>query len=68
MGAAVTRRRVVEASEWRFLGFVGLGLCALSGLVLAFPRIVAYPLAALGLWGGMALLWKTLRRQSRNPD
>jgi cardiolipin synthase len=64
MGAAVTRHRVVEASEWRVLGLVGLGLCALSGLVLAFPRVLAYPVAALGIWGGLALLWKTLRRKS----
>jgi len=63
MGAAVTHRRLMEASEWRLLGIVGFALCALSILVLMFPRIVAYPAAALGLWGGMALLWKTLRRQ-----
>jgi cardiolipin synthase A/B len=63
MGAAVTHRRVMEASEWRLLGIVGFALCALSILVLMFPRVVAYPAAALGLWGGMALLWKTLRRQ-----
>ena len=63
MGAAVTRRRLVEVSEWRVLGIVGFALCALSILVLLFPRVVAYPVAALGLWGGMALLWKTMRRQ-----
>ena len=46
----------MEASEWRLAGIVGLALCVLSIVVLAFPRIVAYPAAALGLWGGLALL------------
>lgn len=64
MGAAVSHRRVMEASEWRLAGIVGLALCVLSIVVLAFPRIVAYPAAALGLWGGLALLWKTIRRRS----
>ncbi len=47
--------------EGRLLSVVGLVLCVLSILVLVFPRIVAYPAAVLGLWGGLALLWRALR-------
>jgi len=64
MRDAVTHRRVVEASDWRLMGVAGFVLGALSILVLVFPRIVAYPAAALGLWGGTALLWRAIRRQS----
>jgi hypothetical protein len=62
VGAAVTRRRVLEPGEWRQLGILGAALCALSILVIAFPSLVAYPAAALALWGGLALLWKAFRR------
>jgi cardiolipin synthase A/B len=64
VGAAVTRRRVVERSEWRLMSGAGFALCALSILVLCFPRVVAYPMAAIGLWAGLALLWKVFRRPS----
>lgn len=62
VGAAVTHRRVLEPNEWRALGLLGAALCALSILVIAFPSLVAYPAAALALWGGLALLWKAFRR------
>lgn len=62
MGAAVTHRRVLEPSEWRLLGIVGIALCALSILVCFFPRVLAFPVAALALWGGLALLLKSFRR------
>jgi hypothetical protein len=46
---------------------VGLFLCALSVLVAVFPRALAFPAAAVGLWGGLALLWKAfqLRRRAK---
>jgi cardiolipin synthase len=59
---AVTQRRVMEASDWRLMGIAGVALCALSLLVLVFPRIVAYPAAMLGLWAGTALLWRAIRK------
>ncbi len=61
VGAAVTNRRVLGPVEWRLMAIVGPALCALSILAIAFPRVVAYPAGALGLWGGLALLWRALR-------
>lgn len=68
VGAVVTDRRMLGPVEWRLMSAVGLVLCVLSILVLVFPRIVAYPAAVLGLWGGLALLWRAVRlRRSAKP-
>jgi cardiolipin synthase len=68
VGAVVTDRRMLGPVEARLMRAVGLALCALSILVLAFPRMVAYPAAVLGLWGGLALLWRAVRlRRSAKP-
>jgi cardiolipin synthase len=63
VGAVVINRRVLGSSEWRLTGAAGLALSALAILVIIFPRVVAYPLGALGLWGGLALLWGSMRRR-----
>jgi cardiolipin synthase len=68
VGAVLTERRVLGPVEWRLMSAVGLALCALSVLVVVFPRVLAYPAAALGLWGGLALLWSAIRlRRSLRP-
>ncbi len=65
VGAALTNRRILGPIEARLMTLVGLALCALSVLVTIFPRALAYPVAAVGLWGGLALLWKGIKlRQS----
>lgn len=61
VGAVLSNRRVLGPVEWRLMCGVGLTLCALSVLVALFPRSLAYPAAALGLWGGLALLWRAVR-------
>ena len=61
VGAVLTNRRVLGPVEWRLMTSVGLTLCALAVLVALYPRVPAYPAAALGLWGGLALLWRAIR-------
>lgn len=67
VGAVLINRRVLGPVEARLTTLVGLALCALSVLVAIFPRALAFPAAALGLWGGLALLWRgiQLRRRSK---
>jgi cardiolipin synthase len=65
VGAVLGNRRVLGPVEWRLMSGVGLALCALSVLVALFPRGLAYPAAALGLWGGLALLWRAIRLRRR---
>jgi cardiolipin synthase len=67
IGAALMGRRVLGPVEARLTSLAGLLLCVLSTLVGVFPRALAYPALALGLWVGIALLWKGYQlRRSRN--
>ena len=61
IGAAFTNRRVLGPIEARMASVAGLALCALSILFVAFPGALAYPLAALGAWAGLALLYRGYR-------
>jgi cardiolipin synthase len=58
IGAAFTNRRVLEPIEARLTTFGGLLLCLLAVLFAVFPRALAYPLVALAVWGGVALLYR----------
>lgn len=58
VGAVLTNRRVLGPVEARLTTVVGLLLCVLSVLIAFFPRALAYPAVALGIWGGVALLWR----------
>lgn len=67
VGAVLANRRVLGPVQGRLTTLVGLVLCSLSVLVAIFPRALAIPAAAVGLWGGLALLWRgiELRRRSK---
>lgn len=67
VGAVLAKRRVLGPIEARLTTVAGLVLSALSVLVAIFPRALAFPVAAIGLWGGLALLWRgaQLRRRLR---
>ena len=66
VGAAFTNRRVLEPVEARLLLAVALAVLALATLLAVFPRLIAYPLAALFGWIGAALLYRAwkLRNQT----
>jgi cardiolipin synthase len=68
VGAVLGNRRVLGPVEWGLMSAVGFALCALSMLVVVFPRMLAYPVAALGCWGGLAILGRAIRiRRSAKP-
>jgi uncharacterized membrane protein len=54
----LTKRRVLGRIAARFTAVTGLLLCALSVLFALFPTVLAYPLVALGAWGGLTLLYQ----------
>ncbi|HLX37903.1 MAG TPA: phospholipase D-like domain-containing protein [Candidatus Binataceae bacterium] len=64
--AAFTNRRVLEAVEARLLLVVALIVLALTILLVLFPRLMAYPFAALLAWIGASLLYRAwkLRNQT----
>jgi cardiolipin synthase len=61
VGAAITRRRVLGASEAGITGKFGLVLLILAGLGALFPRAIALPLAVITGWLGLVLIVKAWR-------
>jgi cardiolipin synthase A/B len=63
VGAAITNRRVLGKTESGPLLIAGLLLlaCAIVGFV--WPQVLAWPLATIGAWIGLALVWKYVVKQ-----
>jgi len=58
IGAAFTDQRTLGHFEARLAVNAGLVLCTLALLFAVFPEALAFPLAAIGAWGGVALLYR----------
>ncbi|MGD0382861.1 MAG: phospholipase D-like domain-containing protein [Thermoguttaceae bacterium] len=54
----INRRRVFSPIGARLTAITGLLLFVLSVLFALFPKALAYPLVALGAWGGLTLLYR----------
>jgi cardiolipin synthase len=69
VGAALTNRRVLGPAESGLLFKVAMVLLALSAVLVLWPRVLALPLAALGVWVAVAMLLKAraLHRANRAP-
>jgi cardiolipin synthase len=67
LGAALTNRRALGAAEAGLLVKVSAGVMAFAVIAAIWPRVIAWPLAILGAWLGVAWLVKAhaLRRQAR---
>ncbi|WP_395683680.1 phosphatidylserine/phosphatidylglycerophosphate/cardiolipin synthase family protein [Dokdonella sp.] len=73
IGAAITNRRVLGPAEGAPLLVAGVILSIAAVLAALWPRLVAWPLAALALWIGATLIarYAELRRKAppaRDPD
>ena len=69
VGAAVTNRRTLGPVEARITLVVAIVLVLLGALVALFPRLVAYPFAAIALWIAGALLYRSARlRRTASAD
>lgn len=58
VGAAFTNRRVIEPVEARITVAAGVLLLTLAALFTFFPQLIAYPLTAIFMWIGTALLYQ----------
>ncbi len=67
IGAAFTARRTLGHEEASLAGRAGALLLALGVSTALLPRLVAFPLAAVVLWLGLALLVKAYRLRRSAP-
>lgn len=68
VGAAISNHRTLEPVEARIMIVAAAALLAAAVLIALFPRLLAYPLAAVALWVGAALLYRglSLRRRAKS--
>jgi phosphatidylserine/phosphatidylglycerophosphate/cardiolipin synthase-like enzyme len=66
LGAAVTGNRSLETFERRPLVFAFILLIVIALLAFFAPRLVAWPIAAMALWGGATFLFEALFLTRRN--
>lgn len=67
LGAVLAARRVHGPAERWLMAEGGLLLVVLAGLGFVWPRLLAWPLAAFGLWLGLALVARAARRRVARP-
>lgn len=69
VAAAITNTRVLESVEANIAVVAGLLLAGLALVAFLFPRLVAYPLAAVAVWLAAALVYRgwQLHRGARGP-
>jgi cardiolipin synthase len=68
LGAALSPRKLHGAAEKRLLVPGGLALLALGPIAVVWPAVVAWPLGALALWLGLALLVRAFRPTHPRPS
>lgn len=72
IGAAIANRRELGAAEAGPLLIAAVVLCAGAIVALVWPRVIAWPLAVLALWVGIAALVQYLgacrKRRERSDD
>jgi len=69
VGAAVTNQRTLGPVETRIMLAVAIVLVIVGALAATFPRLVAYPIAAVLIWIAGALVYRSYRlRRLSNPD
>jgi len=68
VGAAITGHRQLEPAEARIMIAVALLLLAVGVVAIVAPRVLAYPVAAVALWLGAALLVRGYRLRRTGTD
>ncbi len=68
--SAITSRRVIEREDSTWLLYGALAFVAAGVITIVWPRVLAWPLALLGLWYAATLIWRWFelrRRKSPSP-
>jgi cardiolipin synthase len=67
LGSVLAARRLHGPAERWLMAEGGLLLALVAALGFLWPRFLAWPLAALSLWMGLALLVRSARRRAQTP-
>jgi cardiolipin synthase A/B len=67
LGSVLAARRVHGPAERWLMAEGGFLLAVLAAVGFAWPRLLAWPLAAFSLWLGLALLVRAARRRTATP-
>ena len=65
VGAAITNRRLLGPAEARVMGLSAAFLLVLSFVAVKWPRVITYPLAFVGAWTGLAVLFRAYKLHRR---
>ena len=68
VGAALTNRRALTATEGRVLAAAGVLFFALAVLAIEYPRAVAWPFAAIASWIAVTVWVRAVRLYARGRD
>jgi cardiolipin synthase len=67
LGSVLAARRLHGPAERWLMAEGGFLLVVLAALAFLWPRLLAWPLAAISLWLGLALLARSARRRMEAP-
>lgn len=67
IGAAITNRRVLGPAESGPLLAAGGALLVAAAIAAVWPRLIAWPLAAIALWIGITLIARYLDSRKKTP-
>jgi cardiolipin synthase len=68
LGAALTDRRILGPAEAGLLFLMALVACAVGIVGALWPRVLAWPLAVLAIWSGLAWAAKGVSLRRRRPS
>jgi len=68
VGTAVTRRRALGFAQSSLMAIFGGVLAALAAVAVLWPRVVAFPLAVMMAWLGVAMLISAVRLRYRRSE
>jgi cardiolipin synthase len=68
IGAAITNHRILGPAEARVMASAGLLLLAVSGVAMAWPKVVAMPLSVILGWIALSLLFRAATLRLHGTD
>jgi cardiolipin synthase len=68
VGAAITNHRILGPAEARVMASAGLLLLAVSGVAMAWPKVVAMPLSVMLGWIALSLLFRAATLRLHGTD